>query len=239
MDARGVLAPVTSGGGARPVWSPDDQWLYFSSAQQIYRTAAGGGAPAELFFEGENNVFIESISPDGSQALISVGRRLVGNIRDIWLLDMNERVASPLIASDDSGGRLSQFSPDGRWIAYQSNRSGRWEVDVRPFPITDDRWQVSINGGTQPRWADDGSAIYFLGIEDNLMRVSVETEPGFEPGVPQPVFLQSQLGSQMEGANIRSYGVSGDGRILLLARSGDASMLPITITVNWPNLLNE
>ena len=255
MDARGVLAPVTSGGGARPVWSPDDRWLYFSSAQQIYRTAAGGGAPAELFFEDENDKFIESISPDGSQALISVERPgLAGRLRDLWLLDMNERAASPLVASEsrvplgsrsteitilNSGGMLSQFSPDGRWIAYQSNRSGRSEVDVRPFPITDDRWQVSINGGTQPRWADDGSAIYFLGIENNLMRVRVETEPGFVPGVPQPVGLQSQLRSQMEGTNIRYFDVSGDGRILFLWRSGRGVGVPITITVNWPSLLGE
>ena len=120
------------------------------------------------------------------------------------------------------------FSPDGRWIAYVSNESGRDEVYVQAFPLTEEKDQISIGGGSEPEWRKDGAELFYLAADRNLMAVPVRvTGNAFEPGVPKTLF-------PIPGTSVRrAYAVSSDGRFLI-ARPLDAdTTAPMTVVLNW------
>ena len=119
--------------------------------------------------------------------------------------------------------QAGRFSPDGRWIAYQSDESGRNEIYVQPFPGPGARSQISTDGGTNPHWRGDGRELFFVGVEERLMASSVNISGSIiEAGAPVTLF------SKPEGP----YTASTDGqRFLVAATSEDAS--PITILLNW------
>ena len=128
-----------------------------------------------------------------------------------------------------------RFSPDGRFVAYTSDESGPFEVYVRPFPDgTAGKWQVSVNGGWQPRWRSDGKELYY--VEDStMMAVSVSTEPTFTPGQPQPLFESVDL---ITGAGELTYDVSADGeRFVTISpfEDDDEEAAPPTVRIvqNW------
>ena len=93
---------------------------------------------------------------------------------DLWVLSVDgEPKPVPFLATDFDE-RSGQFSPDGRWVAYESNESGRYEIYVRGFPQTGGKWLVSVAGGTQPRWRRDGREIYYVAPDNKLMAVEVK-----------------------------------------------------------------
>ncbi len=99
--------------------------------------------------------------------------------------DHSQRVVAATPAQDAFG----QFSPDGRWVAYQTNESGRFEVVVQPFPAAGSKWQVSTAGGVAPRWRADGKELYFLAPDATLMAVPVTAAgTSFEAGTPVALF---------------------------------------------------
>jgi hypothetical protein len=137
---------------------------------------------------------------------------------------------------DQLGG---EFSPDGRWLVYESNESGRYEVYVQPFPQAGGKWQVSSAGGTQPRWRRDGRELYYVAPDARLMAVAVA--PGVDStalnlGAPVPLF-QTRLVSVSGGPARQSYAVARDGRFLMSTIVDDPSPSPITVVVNWTQLL--
>src|SRR4029453_15617955 len=112
----------------------------------------------------------------------------------------------------------SQFSPDGRWIAYVSDESGAPQVYVQSFPTLTGKWQISTDGGTQPRWRRDGSELFYLARDRKLMAVRVKAREAFEADVPQPLFDTS-----LEVGDFRhEYAVSADGNRFLLNTPTDA-----------------
>jgi Tol biopolymer transport system component len=122
------------------------------------------------------------------------------------------------------------FSPDGRYVAYTSNESGKFEVYVETFPRSDLKQKVSIIGGYEPRWRADGREIYYLSEDRKLMAVPVGAGPSF--GVPQPLF-QTRVPEGVS-ANRTHYVPSRDGkRFLVNTLSGDLSPTPITVVLNW------
>ena len=128
--------------------------------------------------------------------------------------------------------RAPKLSPDGRFLAYVSNESGRTEIYVQPFPDGAGKWQVSENGGSQPRWRSDGKRLYYVEGEDALMTVSISTEPAFTLGQPQVQFESRDLGSGLGAA----YDVSADGQRFLTivpVEGADAAPPKIRIVQNW------
>ena len=128
--------------------------------------------------------------------------------------------------------RAPKLSPDGRFLAYVSNESGRTEIYVQPFPDGAGKWQVSENGGSQPRWRSDGNRLYYVEGEDALMTVSISTEPAFTLGQPQVQFESRDLGSGLGAA----YDVSADGQRFLTivpVEGADAAPPKIRIVQNW------
>ena len=122
------------------------------------------------------------------------------------------------------------FSPDGRYVAYTSNQSGRFEVYVETYPRSDRKWTVSTNGGYEPRWRADGREIYYLSEDRKLMAVPVGAGPQFE--VPVPLF-QTGVGAGVTPLRTH-YVPSRDGkRFLVNTLSGDLSPTPITVVLNW------
>jgi serine/threonine-protein kinase len=154
---------------------------------------------------------------------------------DIALMSFEgDRSVRPLIHTADA-----ELSPDGRWIAYNSDESGRLEVSVRPFPkVENGHWQISIDGGSRPLWNRNGRELFFVDLAGRLMSVPVQTAGSFVAAKPTVVF-EGVNGAAVLG---RNYDVSPDGQRFLLTRSAgaDARMQPrLEIALNWTEELKR
>lgn len=129
----------------------------------------------------------------------------------------------------------SRFSPDGRWIAYNSNESDKNQVYVTKFPTTGERWQVSADGGVQPMWRRDGRELYFLGLDSTMFAVEIRPAANFEAGVPRPLF-HAPVGAV--NPNIEQY-ATVDGNRFLILKQIERQARPIHVIVNWPALLKK
>jgi eukaryotic-like serine/threonine-protein kinase len=153
---------------------------------------------------------------------------------DLWVLEMPERKAVPYLRTQfiERDGR---FSPDGRWVAYVSNESGRDEVYVRPFPSRSGKWPISIDGGIAPQWQSNGQELIYRTQNGVFMTVSVKTTPQLDSGIPRALFT----------ARIRndlSYSISKDGQRFLLNPTGPEPAPPappITVVTNWTTALKK
>jgi serine/threonine-protein kinase len=200
-----------------PLWTPDGQGIVFQSMREgggMYRKAANGTGDVERLLLDETTIL--SPAPfDWSPA----GDLLVNaNDHDgIGLLRMSgEREAEILLDEPDAVERRPALSPDGRWLAYQSFRDGRWDVYVRPFPdVRGGLWQVSPGGGEEPVWAPDGRTLFYVDhAAQRLMAVPVAASGGLEPGSPEAVLDVSPYIFRL--ANHNNYDIGPDGRFLFL-----------------------
>ena len=172
-----------------PVWSPDGTAIAFSSVREaipgIYRKRVSGTGNAELLFTNAGPF----VRPPGLRMADPVVRA-DGSVSasDVWVLPLqgdhtpHAYLATPFSESD------AHFSPDGKWVAYTSDESGRPEVYVQRFPDSRDKLQVSTRGGVSPRWAPDGHELYFLSIDRRLMSVPVRLTDPLQVGPPTPLF---------------------------------------------------
>jgi dipeptidyl aminopeptidase/acylaminoacyl peptidase len=141
--------------------------------------------------------------------------------------------------------REGQFSPDGRWVAYVSNETERDEVYIRLFPGPGGKWQVSTNGGVDPRWRRDGHELFYVAPDGKLMAVAIEVEPDgrtVSPGAPVALFpTRFATGANVSvGFNSRpQYAVAPDGRFLMNVTVDDPTPSPITLVLNWAAALKK
>jgi hypothetical protein len=159
---------------------------------------------------------------------------------DLWALPMTgERKPFPVLQTrfDEIEG---QFSPDGRWLTYASNESGRYEIYVQTFPETGGKWQISVAGGLQPRWRRDGQELFYLAPDNRLMAAPIRVAPGtkaLEAGAPVPLFttkLATGVNIVPAGFQARAqYAVAADGRFLMNVSADEGVISPITIVQNW------
>ena len=154
-----------------------------------------------------------------------------------------------LLLDEEYSEAYPQVSPDGRWLAYQSNESGREEVYVRPFPEVDGggRWQVSNNGGDSPLWSPDGQELFYRNA-DAVVAVAVETEPTFKPGNPETLFQGPFFSYGNVGMRFTVWDISPDGKRFITGRrleqiddeSTEAGFpRKINIVLNWFEELKE
>jgi Tol biopolymer transport system component len=206
--ARGAEQRFTTGAlTSGPVWSPQGDRIAFDSFSggiyNLYQKVASGTGPVELLLANGNNKWTSQWSRDGR---FIVYTELDPKTKlDIWVLPMHgsERRPIPFLHSE-SNELLGQLSPDGHWMAYVSDESGQREVYVRPFPVGEGQWKISIGGGDQPRWRGDGGELFFVGGQqaeydgsiDSIMAVTVKaraslgpgTRASFDAGAPQQLF---------------------------------------------------
>ena len=222
------------------VWSPDGSRVVFNANRKghwdLYQKASSGaGNEEELLADSRDKVPFDW-SPDGRFILFGVGAFQAA--ADLWVLPLSgDRKPFPFLQTPFSEipGR---FSPDGRWIAYASNESGRYEVYVAPFRGRGDKWQVSITGGRWPRWRSDGKEIFYLAPDKKLISAMVNgSGSAFEVGAVRPLFDTHALTIGNTGS---MYDVSPDGqRFLVNTLAEEAAPAPITLVVNWPALLKK
>jgi serine/threonine-protein kinase len=171
-----------------------------------------------------------SFTPDGKSLVVGETRQT----RDLMLLTMGTHMTRPLVESP-SHEMVGELSPDGRWLAYESNEDGQFQIYVRPFPnVTGGRWQVSQGGGMKPAWDRSGRELFYLDDEGRLTSVPVQTNGTFSTGTAK-LLLETRYFSAVQ---FRSYDVSPDGRRFLMLKdvSSDASVGPrleILVTLNW------
>jgi Tol biopolymer transport system component len=228
-----VTSRFTFGEGREqaPIWSADGQRIAFATEQEgdfdlAVKTVAGGND--ETLLERENRQFPSSWSPDGRFLLYYESNP--ESSWDIWVLplDGEDREPKPFLNTPFLEVR-ARFSPDGRWVAYESEESGRGEIYVRSFAGTGGKWQISTSGGTEPQWSRDGRALYYIAPDLKMMRVSVQTGEAFEAGIPEPIFAVSLRPITTSNR----YLLAPDGNFLLLSSLREKSTPPTTIVLNW------
>ncbi len=219
-----------------PVWSPDGANLIFGSDRtgrfMAYERPSTGAAGEQLFLTMDRDAGPVDWSEDGRYvALVAFGGRTRA---DVWVMPtFGDRKPVPFLQSEFAEME-PHFSPDGRWIAYSSNESGRREVYLQPFPGPGGKLQVSTRGGRDPRWRRDGRELYFIAADGKLM--SVDVAPGAVPqlSTPKPLFEAPRPDPTALGAFGGSYAVSRDGQRFLLRRQVQAPTLPATtVILNW------
>ena len=160
--------------------------------------------------------------------MISISGETTG--RDIWAFSFDTDRVTPVVQSTayEIQGR---FSPDGRWIAYASNETGRWEVFVETFPPSGSRWQLSTDGGSQPIWRRDGKELFFLAPDRKLMAVPVTSGATFIRGSPHALF-ETRMRPTYAPYPV-NYDVTSDGQRFLIDSVRPDTGPTISIVVNW------
>jgi Tol biopolymer transport system component len=134
-----------------------------------------------------------------------------------------------------------QVSPDGRWLAYASNESGRYEVFVQSFLNAGGRWQISKDGAVHPRWRGDSKELFYYGSDSRLMAVTIKGDTALEVGAAVPLFTARMLGGPAVALGLKQqYDVTRDGqRFLLNSLTEEAAPTPITVVLNWTSALKK
>jgi len=232
---RGVASRFTFDAGFDfdPTWSPDGSRIVFSSSRgegsnALYWKDASGAGEAVLLLALEEDIYVGDWTRDGG--VLTFGVRSADTSWDIWALPMDgSGEPFPVLQSDFAEVRAS-FSPDGRWMAFESNESGDWEVYVIQFPGPGGKWQVSTNGGREPQWSADGREIFYLDATETLVTVPVSTGANFKAGLPETLFDAGLFPVLAR----RRYLVTDDGeRFLMLSPIAGESIQPISVVLNW------
>jgi serine/threonine protein kinase len=220
---------------AIPIWSPDGSRIIFRSGRRggldlFQKPSNLAGSDESVVESGQlklptdwsrDNRFILYVTTDPKTSA------------DMWVLPVGKgQQPYPFLntAAEENAGK---FSPDVKWVAYQSNETGQFQIYVRSFPNPGAKWQVTTAGGTQPRWAANGKELYYVSPDGKLMAVPIVAKDTIiEPGEAVPLF-DPQIANARTSAYRAQYDVSRDGRFLVNVSVEDSAASPITLLLNW------
>jgi eukaryotic-like serine/threonine-protein kinase len=218
-----------------PVWSPDGSRIVWASSREgiyhLYQKAANLSGQDELLLKSDHYKFPTDWSRDGR---FIIYRELDPKTKqDVWVLPLGPQttaLASFPFLRTEANEAAAVLSPDGNWIAYNSDESGKYEVYVQSFSGGGGKRQVSTGGGLGPRWRGDGKELFYHAADGRLMAVPVKIGAGFDAGTAAPLF------EFRAGGNLITpyYDVTRDGQKFLLATIVESvSNAPLTVVVNW------
>jgi len=222
-----------------PVWSMDGRRVFFASRRtgnfDVYSQAADGATPARLEYGGPEFQAPNSVTPDGTRLLV------YDRFQDLAVLTLGRTDRLTPLLNSPADERLVQLSPDGRWIAYESDESGnQFEIMLRSFPdVTHRREKISVNGGRYPRWGPPRSdELYYVAPDGAMMAASVRLAPALTLGAVRKLFDWRKPPSARSGV---MYDVAPDGRFLVTRPTVASTDGPTTVSVilNWSSQLTR
>src|SRR6185503_18705708 len=220
-----------------PLWSPDGKRIVFTSNRagdghvHLYETAPSAAGDDQLLLSTDADDIPTSWSRDGKHILFMRFRN--GARGSVWLLPVGEREAKQLLQSSAFDQAAATFSPNGRFIAYTSDESGKFEVYVQPFPVSGEKWMISSGGGFLPLWRDDGKELFYVTADGRMMSAEIKSDGAFDSVVTKPLF---QI--DIKRAPGYPYAVTPDGSRFLVNTSVEATNpAPMTLVLNWPATL--
>jgi dipeptidyl aminopeptidase/acylaminoacyl peptidase len=236
---RGTMSRLTfdPARDVNPGWTPDGERVFFTSNRDgggIYSKAADGTGQVEALLTGQGEIFARFFTPDRDRLVVE--KRVDG--WDIHIVSMTDGTTNALIGGQGNQ-QFASLSPDGRWIAYDSDESGRSEIYVRPFPVVDaGKWQVSRSGGRQPQWGPGSRELFFLG-PDAMMAIDIESEPAFSLGAPKRLFPTAGY-TEFFRSGSGLYSAWPDGQHFVMIKvaagtdsEGAAEQYSLAVVLNW------
>ncbi len=216
-----------------PVWSPNGEEVYFGSLRNgaffsIYKKDANGqGDAVQVYATDSSHNAPSGFVPKGNKLLI----HMVSNGWDIGILSLDESKQVDMLANSSFFEAMARVSPNGQYVAYVSNESGRREVYVRKLDGTGGKWQISTEGADNPRWNGDGTELFYMTRDNKIKAVKVSTGGTFEAGNPVELF---ELRFQYPGTVNIPYDVSADGqKFLVNGRLSESDPGEIVVVQNW------
>ena len=232
--ARGTMSRLTSFPGLTPesIWSPDGKYVVWNDSVdmkfRLVKKLASGAGETEVLFESDAQVVPSDWSPDGKFILYTAIDKTTK--RDIWALPLEGDRKPFAYIRTEFEDQTAVFSPDGKFVAYRSNESGREEVYIQTFPASANKWPVSSNSGISPYWPRKARELFYVQRDGKVMSVEIKAGEPFSVGVPQPLFDVAMIRSPRAD----DYAVSNDGqRLLFISRGADAVSPPIVVILNW------
>jgi Tol biopolymer transport system component len=247
---RDVATPLTFNGDARsPLWAPDNRHILFfgsgskgSRAADLHWIAPDGGGPPERVMAGPSPIQLWPSSASATGLLALVKPAEGGDRREVWVLPLGGDRRPTSVVSGPFNVAWPAFSSDGRWLAYGSDESGRYEVYVQAYPGPGDKHRISRDGATAPVWPRNGRELFYEAPagrgEASVMAVDIDTTSGFRSGEPRVLFS----GRFLATTTTRSYDVSADGQRFIMLKNDPSPVNPITsvhIVLNWLEELNQ
>jgi serine/threonine protein kinase len=227
-STRFSLEPSVEAGS---IWSPDGSRIIYSSFPEgaFFEKPSNESSKSKKLLEFNTFAVAESWSFDGKFVTFTTIDFKTYNL-DTWILSLSNNRASPYLQSEFNE-TSSHISPDGKWLAYTSDESGRFEVYVQSFPQPGNKIQISTSGGDTPQWRKDGKEIFYISPDKKIMSVTFNESSTLEPSIPKVLF-QTQIASNIESRN--QYVVTGDGqRFLVNTPLKEIATAPINVLVNW------
>ena len=230
--SRGIASRLTSDPSDErfPIWSPDGHQILFSSDRRgkpdLYVRTLDSGEE-ELIVDSPGRNFPRHWTRDGQFILFGW---FIRDSLDLWMLPlMGEGKPKPILETPFSQWS-ARVSPDGRWLAYNSNESGRVEAYIQPFQTPGEKLRLSVNGSGPVSWRGDGKELFYLALDGTMMAVPIQAGDAMEPGIPQSLFQTGIATATV----LRQFAVTEDGqRFLLLAPLPAESATAITVVLNW------
>jgi len=211
-----------------PVWSPDSSRMVFASNREakfdLYLKDVNGAQEEKIVAQDGPDRFPSDWSPDGKSVIYERGS-------DLWILSLPDLKMTPF-SKASATLKNARFSPDGRWVAYGSNESGRWEIYVTSFPDAHGKWQISNGGGDQPKWRSDGRELFYITPDGKIMAAPVTVGANFDAGTVSVLF-QANPREMVATSEQVTYDVSKDGERFLINTRLKTGTTPMSIVLNW------